>query len=201
MRNFITLVFLLTAFGTLAQEKQMTLEDAIMGRYTYLRPESMNGLTWKTDNVFTYLENDTLWAEDAKKGKLSPVMSLTGLNAVLNENGNNDLKRFPGYSWTKNGMLLFRNRSQFTVVDSEEKQIAFQIELPEKAENAEFCETGKYVAFTVDDDLFVTFADGKTLQITEDGGNGIVNGKTVHRNEFGISDGIYISPKGKFIAF
>ena len=201
MRNFIILVFLLTTFVVFAQEKQMTLEDAIMGRYTYLRPESMNGLSWKTDNVFTYLENDTLWAEGANKGKLSPLVSFAELNSVLKENGNNDLKRFPGYSWTKSGMLLFRNRSQFTVVNPEEKQIAFQIELPEKAENAEFCETGKYVAFTVDDDLFVTFADGKTLQITNDGGEGIVNGKTVHRNEFGISKGIFTSPKGKSIAF
>ena len=179
MRKFIALVFLLASIVVVAQEKQMTLEDAIMGRYTYLRPESMNGLSWKTDDVFTYLENDTLWAENAKKGKLSPLMSLSELNTVLKENGNDNLKRFPGYSWTKNEMLLFRNRSQFTVVNPEQKQIVFQIELPEKAENAEFCETGKYVAFTVDDDLFMTFADGKTLQITNDGGKGIVNGKTV----------------------
>src|SRR6056297_2278126 len=167
MRNFITLVFLLTAFGVLAQEKQMTLEDAIMGRYTYLRPESMNGLTWKTDKVFTYLENDTLWAEDAQKGKVSPLMSLIELNLILKENRNEELKKFPGYSWTKSGMLLFRNRSPFTVVNPEDKKIAFQIELPEKAENAEFCEQGKFVAFTLDDDLFFTFFDGKTLQVTE----------------------------------
>ncbi|MFW6259597.1 MAG: S9 family peptidase [Tangfeifania sp.] len=201
MRNFIMIVFLLTAFGVFAQEKQMTLEDAIMGRYTYLRPESMNGLKWKNDKIFTFLENDTLWAGEAKNGKLLPLINLIDLNSMLNKSGNSELKQFPGYSWTKNGMLLFRNSRKFTVVNPGEKQIAFQIELPEKAENAEFCETGKFVAFTVDDDLFVTFADGKTLQITEDGGNGIVNGKTVHRNEFGISDGIFISPKGKSIAF
>ena len=201
MRNFITLIFLLTAFVVFAQEKQMTLEDAIMGRYTYLRPESMNGLEWKNDKVFTYIENDTLWAEEARNGKTSPLLSLSELNTVLNAEIDSELHRFPSYSWTENEMLRIRNRNRFFIINSGEKQIEYQIELPEKAENAEFSESGRFVAFTVDDDLFVTFADGKTLQITEDGGNGIVNGKTVHRSEFGISDGIFISPEGKSIAF
>jgi dipeptidyl-peptidase-4 len=201
MRNFIALFYLLAAFVAFGQDKQMSLEDAIMGRYTYLRPQSMNGLVWKNDKVFTYIENDTLWAEEARNGKVSALLSLPELNAILQAEIDSDLNRFPSYSWTDDEMLFFRNRNQFFVVLPEEKQIDFQIEMPEKADNAEFSEAGKFVAFTVDDDLFVTFDNGKTLQITEDGGNGIVNGKTVHRNEFGISKGIFISPKGNYVAF
>jgi dipeptidyl-peptidase 4 len=62
-------------------------------------------------------------------------------------------------------------------------------------------EQGKFVAYTIGDDLYVSFADENEVRITNDGGNGIVNGKSVHRNEFGISNGIYASPKGNYIAF
>ncbi len=75
------------------------------------------------------------------------------------------------------------------------------MQFPENAENTTFNEAGKFVAYTIDDDLFVSFSDGKKVQITSDGGNGIVNGQTVSRNEFGISGGIFNSPKGNFIAF
>jgi dipeptidyl-peptidase-4 len=37
--------------------------------------------------------------------------------------------------------------------------------------------------------------------VTHDTVKGIVNGKTVHRNEFGIKDGIFWSPKGNLLAF
>jgi len=201
MRNLFLLFLVLATSLLSAQNKQMSLEDAILGRYSYLRPESMNGLSWKTDDVFSFIDNDTLWAETAKNGKRSAVISLGELNAEMKQKNSSGFSRFPGYSWIGGNMLLARHSNKFIVFNTETKKIALQIELPEKAENAEFCLEGKFVAFTVDDDLFVTFEDGKTLQITEDGGNGIVNGKTVHRNEFGISKGIFISPKGNYVAF
>jgi dipeptidyl-peptidase-4 len=42
---------------------------------------------------------------------------------------------------------------------------------------------------------------GKIKQITFDEGPGIVNGQTVHRNEFGISKGIFWAPTGDKLAF
>ena len=88
------------------------------------------------------------------------------------------------------------------MVDINKKQVKFQIELPEKAENANFCEEGQLVAFTDREMIYLSaLANGITKQITSDGGNGIVNGQTVHRNEFGISGGIFNSPEGDFVAF
>ncbi len=71
MRNII-LLFLLMTQVAVAQQKQMTLEDAIVGRYTYLNPEKLQGISWKDENTFTYLKNDTLWAESVKDAKKKP---------------------------------------------------------------------------------------------------------------------------------
>ena len=107
---------------------------------------------------------------------------------------------FPGYSWTSKGLLQIRTGKTFHLIDVSEKKVVDSVELPDNAENAVFSEAGRFAACTVNDDLFVS-SSGKTVRITTDGGNGIVNGKTVHRNEFGIKNGIFISPGGNFIAF
>ena len=201
MRSISLFFLLLISTITLAQHKQMSLEDAILGRHTYLKPEKPDGLLWKNDAVFSFVENDTLWAEDAKKREKLPVLSLNELNLVLNTEEENKLHRFPGYSWTENEMLLLRQNRFYFVVNPAEKKVEFSIELLENAENTVFNHPEKFVAYTVNDDLFVTFSNGKTVQVTTDGGNGIVNGKTVHRSEFGITNGIFNSPNGNCIAF
>ncbi len=193
-------ILLFASLQTFAQQKQMSLEDAILGASSYLRPESIQGLAWKNDEVFTYVKNDTLWAETAKKGDKNVVATRDELNSGL-AISDEAFRRFPGYSWIEGKLLLVQNSATYFVFNPETKKPEYQIKLPKEAENAVFNHSGRFVAYTVKDDLFVSFSTGKTVQITHDGGNGIVNGKTVHRSEFGITNGIFISPKGTYIAF
>ena len=60
MRKVFLFILLFASIQIIAQQKQITLEDAILGGSSYLRPESVEGLTWQNDEVFTYVENDTL---------------------------------------------------------------------------------------------------------------------------------------------
>lgn len=49
--------------------------------------------------------------------------------------------------------------------------------------------------------IYVKDADGKEHQITTDGSADILYGQSVHRDEFGISSGLFWSPDGKRLAF
>jgi dipeptidyl-peptidase-4 len=49
--------------------------------------------------------------------------------------------------------------------------------------------------------LFVRSAEGTDTQLTTDGSRDIVYGQSVHRDEFGISKGLYWSPYGTRLAF
>ncbi len=200
MRKIILFTLLLAAGLANAQQKQFSLEDAILGIDTYLAPEKMKAISWRNSAVFTYLKNDTLWGENAKTKQKQPVISLQETRSILSEKSN-FLYNFPNYSWTSDERLLIRTVRFFSLIDPVEKRVEYTIELPEKAENAVFNEAGNFVAFTVNDDLFLAFSNRKPVQVTKDGGNGIVNGKTVHRNEFGIKNGIFISPGGNYVAF
>ncbi|MDO5447933.1 MAG: DPP IV N-terminal domain-containing protein [Prevotellaceae bacterium] len=56
-------------------------------------------------------------------------------------------------------------------------------------------------AEVIDHQLYVTNADGKTMQITTDGSREIVYGEAVHRNEFGIEEGLFWSNDRSKLAF
>ncbi|MCG6189413.1 S9 family peptidase [Maribellus maritimus] len=197
----IFLLFLFLAQLVVAQQKQMTLGDAILGRYNGLSPESFENLSWRSEIEFTYLESDTLWLESAKKGEKIPFIVLEELNAIVHDSTGIRFKNFPQYSWVNDSEMLIQNRNKFLLIDSGNKKLVYKYELPLSAENAEFNIAGKFVVYTVKDDLFISFADGGKVQVTFDGGQGIVNGKSVHRSEFGISGGIFNSPQGNFVAF
>ncbi len=202
MRKATLLIFLFAALQLVAQQqKQMSLEDGVLGRYSYLSPERMKGLTWKSDDVFTYVENDILWGEKAGNGEKKQVLTLSELNSMIKTIDHREFRQFPSYRWIEENLLFIHSYGSYYVLNIDDKKTEYSIKLPENGENADFSHQGKFVAYTVDNDLFAVFHDGKKVQITSDGGNGIVNGKTVHRNEFGVENGIFNSPKGNFIAF
>ncbi|MFV0591521.1 MAG: S9 family peptidase [Draconibacterium sp.] len=197
MYRIVLFFLLISQISVFAQTKQMSLEDAIMGRYTHLNPGSLKGLAWQNDENYTQIKNDSLVAINAKSGREKCLLTSKELGEIIGAS----LRYFPAYQWLKDGLLMIRTSGTYYVVNTTEKKLMYSIELPKEAQNDVFSEQGKWVAFTQDDDLFVALKDGSVKQITSDGGNGIVNGKSVHRNEFGITNGIFISPNGNFIAF
>ncbi len=175
----------------------MSIDDAVYGRYTYLYPETLRGFSWKNDDVFTQIKDNALVAESVKKCECSTLLALEELNTI----SGTELKRFPNYSWLNNGELLFKAGKRYVVVNVNTKKKIYEVLLPDNAANTTFSKDGKFVSFTTNNNLFAAFPDGEVKQITSDGGNGIVNGQSVHRNEFGISGGIFNSPQGNYVAF
>ena len=200
MKNLLFTILLLTAVIASAQ-KHMSLEDATVGRYTYLNPEKLTGLAWKNDRIFSFVDNDTLWLSYADKDETKPVINLSGINRILNNEADKSIRVFPDYSWESDEIIRLNTEHGFYAVNLDEHKVEYRIELPQNAENAIFNNAGNYAAYTIEDDLFINFSTGGSVRITNDGGNGIVSGKTVHRSEFGISKGIFDSPCGNFIAF
>ena len=175
----------------------MSLEDAILGRYTNLRPTSLKSVAWRSDDVFTFVEGKTLWAESVKKGSKESVITVNELHELIDSKTSG----FPRYSWLNETDILIQIKNSYFILNSGEKKILYKIELLKDAKNAVFNEAGKFVSFTIANNLFVAFANEENTQITSDGGDEIVNGQSVHRSEFGITNGIFNSPNGNYIAF
>ncbi len=157
----IFILFILISQIAIAQQKQMSLEDAVLGRFTYLRPTSLKSVAWKSDDVFTFVKDKTLWAESVKKGDKESVFTTDELQELIGSK----LSGFPRYSWLNKIEILIQTKNSFIVLNSEQKKIQYKIELPKNAKNSVFNEAGKFVSFTQNDDLFVTSANGKIIQI------------------------------------
>ena len=211
MRKFSTISFLIFAFIqiTMAQTKLLTMEDAIIKQKTTLAPAKLKQLMWvKGTNTFSYVDtkdsNDLLMIGNAESGKQPPqtAATLMQLNDALKTLNYNSFKIFPQILWKNENQFTFETEKKLLAYDLKSKIISVESTryFGDKAENMDVANKTNYVAFTLKNNLFIY--DGKeNLIVTNDANENIVNGKSVHREEFGIVKGTFWSPNGGLLAF
>jgi len=199
---FLLVVGFVLSQNTFAQTKQLTIDDAVIGQYTNLQVKYLDMVRWRgnTDN-FTYVESRlNLAQEGAKSAQKQTILKGEDLNAALEKEKLEKLMGFPNYEWKNDNAIQFQNKDHFIRYNLKSKKIELKIKYDENAENITFCNDKNILAYTIDNNLFVADQAG-VKQVTKDTEKGIVNGQTVHRNEFGIDGGIFWSPKGSLLAF
>ncbi|MEG0930465.1 S9 family peptidase [Algoriella sp.] len=195
MKKTILFSTLLLSASLLAQKKNITMEDAVLGLSTNLRIENLSQVQWiPNQNAFTQ-NVKTSYGEALIKKEVPSLKTDTILRSTQFEN-----KRIPSLTWINDKQAYFSTKTGYKTISTAGQQ-ADWMTLPKKAENVEFDATNNQVGYVIDNNLFFVDKTGKTHQITKDGKYEIVNGKSVHQNEFGIHKGIFISPKGNLVAF
>ncbi|STD53285.1 MULTISPECIES: DPP IV N-terminal domain-containing protein [Empedobacter] len=195
MKKTILLSTLLMSASLLAQKKNITMEDAVLGLSTNLRIENLNQVQW-IPNQNAYTQNvKTSYGEALIKKEVPSLKTDTIFRSSQFEN-----KRIPSLNWINDKQAYFSTKTGYKTITTAGQQNDW-LKLPENAENIEFDATNNQVGYVIDNNLFFVDKSGKTHQITKDGKYEIVNGKSVHQNEFGIHKGIFISPKGNLVAF
>lgn len=195
MKKTILLSTLLMSASLLAQKKNITMEDAVLGLSTNLRIENLNQVQWiPNQNAFTQ-NVKTSYGEALIKKEVPSLKTDTIFRSSQFEN-----KRIPSLNWINDKQAYFSTKNGYKTITTTGQQNDW-LKLPDNAENVEFDATNNQVGYVIDNNLFFVDKAGKTHQITKDGKYEIVNGKSVHQNEFGIHKGIFISPKGNYVAF
>lgn len=195
MKKTILLSTLLMSASLLAQKKNVTMEDAVLGLSTNLRIENLNQVQW-IPNQNAYTQNvKTSYGEALIKKEVPSLKTDTIFRSSQFEN-----KRIPSLNWINDKQAYYSTKTGYKTITTAGQQNDW-LKLPDNAENVEFDATNNQVGYVIDNNLFFVDKAGKTHQITKDGKYEIVNGKSVHQNEFGIHKGIFISPKGNLVAF
>lgn len=196
------LVFLLFAFTlSSAQNNHFTLDEVISGgkNYNALRPQKLKNLTWLADEEsYSFTDSIGLHVINAANSKQSGLLSTQTLNNLLDTN----FRIFPPHSWSNNRTLSLFTHNKSARIDVSNNTLIHTINLPAKYRNGDFSPDHTKIAFTVGNNLYVTDVHTeKTDTITFDSLDGIVNGQTVHRSEFGIRKGTFWSDNGVLLAF
>ncbi|MPQ47778.1 prolyl oligopeptidase family serine peptidase [Marinifilum sp. N1E240] len=204
MKRFILLSYLLINCGLFlslqAQPKNLSMEDAILGQWRQFYPENLSQLSWKGEsNLISYAEGEDILAGAPGKEAKS-IFTLTDFNTILKAEENTELKRLPRYRWINSNVLQFRRANKIYQINIEDKNLIFELDVNSKAENEEFCQENKSIAYTIDNNLYIANKNGE-VAVTSDSDKNIVNGQAVSRSEYGINGGIFWGPQGDQLAF
>ncbi len=163
MKKTILLSTLLMSASLLAQKKNVTMEDAVLGLSTNLRIENLNQVQW-IPNQNAYTQNvKTSYGEALIKKEVPSLKTDTIFRSSQFEN-----KRIPSLNWINDKQAYYSTKTGYKTITTAGQQNDW-LKLPDNAENVEFDATNNQVGYVIDNNLFFVDKAGKTHQITKDG--------------------------------
>ncbi len=183
-------------------QKKFTMAEATNGMATTLAPQSIRQAAWRpgTSTLTQVVKNgdeESIIATNFPAEDSYTLLHLQDINNALHT----DLKSMPSVKWLDKDDLYFDNDHTLEKGKVAASGISWSkwVALPGNAENVTPDKSGK-VAYTIDNNLWLV-NDGKAIALTKDAEKNIINGQSVHREEFGIDHGIFFSPKGNYVAY
>lgn len=205
MKNiFFLFIFSWTICAT-AQQKNLTMKDAMVNSRSTLAPESLRFLQFvKGTNDYIYskkINGTDTWVRGNFNGKEElPYLTLAQLNKRLIDIGEDSLTALPPSQFNKDFYDLFVNGSKYSFNNNTSTYRKLLEKDFYKGKNNIDESSDGYMAYLQNNNLYVS-KNGKANQVTNDGSELIVYASSVHRDEFGISKGTFWSNKGKLLAF
>jgi dipeptidyl-peptidase-4 len=199
MRKLLLLLFTLVLFYTRLQSQQqsLTIEDCFNPKYS---PMGLRGVQWiPNTNRFTQIKGSAVLSTDPNNLQSDTLFTLETLSSLVSAEGG-ELKFFPALNWKTENECWFVNKGKLLVYNTADKTLIAKRKFNEQFEAIEISESTLNTALVEKNNLTIVTASG-ARRITEDGGNGIVYGQAVHRNEFGINKGLFWNNDGQKLAF
>lgn len=198
MKNIYCKILLLVSFiSSYAQKKNLTLEDVTYDIYRQYYVQLLQNIKWRNNNEITFVQANSLWTYVIKNYEKKVLLTL----AELVNSSQISFETFPDYEWETNDIIWFYNDKFVIIYDLENKRLLNRIVLPDNIENVSINIKSQNVAFTKGDNIFIANTKNEIINISSDTTRGVVYGKSVHRNEFGIDRGIFWSNSGNYMAF
>ena len=196
MKKILLILALHISFLGFAQQKELTLNDAVLASSKGLTPQNMQNLQWvKGTNNYVYLFEDQYIIKDVS-GKLIMKFGLDKFTSTYP-----DLKEIPSINGISDAELVFENEHQIIHFDYKNGKEISKIAFDEKAQNQDYCNDNKSLAYTIDNNLYIARGGHPKIKVTDIQDKNIVSGQSIHRQEFGIYKGTFWSPKGNYLAF
>lgn len=191
--------FLLLPFLLFSQNNKLTMSDAVLKRAA-LAPANLKQLQWIPGTAqFAHIIGNKIVRVNAPDLAADTLDVLPAINDGLKSLHAKPLENIPAMHWADADKWTFRaERRYFTYSLAE--GLSQKNEYPEGAENLDFHDKTFNAAYTLGDELRVS-VDGKEMPVAKSEEDGIVYGKSVHRDEFGIFKGTFWSPTGRYLAF
>jgi dipeptidyl-peptidase-4 len=211
MKKIVTIILFFSIVIGKAQDKKLTIAEAVRGGYTTFYPKGLDQFQWLPNtNKFSQIitesgERKILIQEvDKTQNGATKTITLQDLNTAYKKlNDTLSLKSIPGFTWLDNNNLKFASNGELLSYHIGDKTCRVLCRYNSvEMEHAEFNPLNTAVAYVKEDNIYIsTNQTTEDIKITADGGKGIVYGQAVHRNEFGINGGLFWSESGQKLAY
>ncbi len=185
-----------------AQQKELTV-DVLNNRQ--VNQKTLQNVQWVkgTGNCSWLSDNQLIKASalPAFRHRRDTLLRIRDLNKAMRNLGKDTLRNFPSITWKDAVSFTFTASNQLLSYNLSQSSLTRINQWNDKAQNLDVDAGTGHVAYTVDNNLFVSI-DGKEVSLSSETNPGILYGsERVHRNEWGISKGTFWSPRGRKLAF
>lgn len=212
MKKLPVLIALLL-FTSATAQKNLTIEETVLNR-AKLMPSTLTQLQWIANtNTYSWIRTtdseEELVSSSGNGSKVKVLLTLSALNAKIKAANITSLAQethFPEIEWMNADEFSYES-ADYKVTYNLKTQSLHAVRrmlFPPEGENHDASPSGTMTAFTILNNLFImkqVKGVNEQVQVTNDLDPGIVNGKSVHREEFGIHKGTFWSPSGRSLAF
>ncbi len=196
MKKTVLIFILFISFNVFSQQKELTLEDAVLSYNKGLTPQTLKSLQWVKGTTNYIYKKDKQYIIKTALGKVIAKVGIEKLQKELP-----DLKTLPTIISINSTELVFKHQNQYLHFKYKNDEKVSAISFDEKALNQDYNIKNHTLAFTIDNNLYIANANKSKIAITNFKDKNIVAGQSIARQEFGIYKGTFWSPKGNFLAF
>ncbi len=157
--------------------------------------------SWYNNTNLAFVHQDKIYNYNINKKQKQELTSLKKINSLLKKQKSDTLKKLSMLTWITQDTLLVKNKQECYRIIFKNNKIKKAYNYQLESANIEICPATGHIAWTKKNNIYITTTTINNRRITTDSNKHIVYGKTVSRREFGITKGMFWSPKGNLLAF
>jgi dipeptidyl-peptidase 4 len=207
LRQLALLILCISTSHAFAQNKNFTMQEAVLGLSSTLAPTNLKQLQWQNNNSYVHTvaadNNEAIVRTTLPSSKVDTLTDLQDINTAMKMMQYEPLKKMPALQWLENDKATFNVGSSYYLLTMQNGNptIGLMYTLPDDADNLNMHPKTQAMAYTSNYNLFVVKPNALPIQITNDGTENLLYGTSVHRDEFGINGGIFWNASGSWLAF
>jgi len=202
-KKSVLLIWLIISFVTVySQQRILTIDEAAIEQYRKFYPQYLQQLQWRSNSeTFTFNKNGNLYEGNLKDSSKTEILNSSEILKAFKVHNLNSPSPYSSFLWVNKNLLKIETTENIILFNVNSKKIEQYVTIDSLTENIDFCNKSKLLAYTKLNNLYVSDMQSKETAISDEKNTGIIFGKSVHREEFGIVKGTFWSSSGKKLAF
>ena len=179
-------------------QKDLSLDDAVMNQYRKYAPDRIANFEWiPGSNDYSFLDEGRtkLVRSNPKTDKTTSIINIEEVNEIMNTS----YDIFYSVSWINQNELLLEDGYSFIRINLETKK-GESYWTDEGESNPLFEPSSGKLAFCIENNVWIR-DNSNSITVTNNSDPNIVSGQSIARSEFGITNGLFWSTKGSYLAF